>query len=192
MDTTPAIRLRSEVLHLLENHGYIHLPQEVTIGDVQLLIPYLLEGPSESLDLSLVSDRPDSRESALRLYWLVQRLVRALDAAGSRRTVTVVLIGQSSGQAGLNDLQELSRVLVVDGSLPTDRMIGPLLKLRLPVTAIEQSDGIAEVSESISHKHFAHDLSRLVQAATSSANAVSDRYRGWIDEAFVKGGSSHG
>ena len=76
----------------------------VAIGEVQLDIPNLWESPPENMDLSLIVDRPDSRESALRLYWLVQRLARALDSVSSRRTVTVILIGEPSFNTGLNEL----------------------------------------------------------------------------------------
>lgn len=157
----------------------------VAIGEVQLDIPNLWESPPENMDLSLIVDRPDSRESALRLYWLVQRLARALDSVSSRRTVTVILIGEPSFNTGLNELLELARVLVVDGSLATERMIGPLLRLRLPATATSQLDGIAEVVEMIGKKQYARDLLRLVDAASAGASVVSDRYRAWLDESFV-------
>ena len=162
----------------------------VTIGDVQLEVPNLWESPPESMDLSLITDRPDSRESALRLYWLVQRLARALDSAVSRRTVTVILIGEPAANTSLSELLELARVLVVDGSLATERMIGPLLRLRLPATATSQLDGIAEVADAIGKRQSARDLLRLIHAASAGASVVSDRYRAWLDESFAKRRSS--
>ncbi|KRE91180.1 hypothetical protein ASG86_15550 [Arthrobacter sp. Soil764] len=161
---------------------------EVKIGDNQLDVANLWESPAENMDLSLVVDRPDSRESSLRLYWLVQRLTRALDSASSRRTVTVILISEPSPYTGLSELLEFARVLVVDGSLPTERMIGPLLRLRLPATATSQLDGIAEVAAAIGNNQSAPELLRLIRAAGSGANMVSDRYRAWIDESFLSRG----
>ncbi|WP_164990397.1 hypothetical protein [Agromyces albus] len=170
---------------MLTENGYIEVSSPITIGDIQLEVPGLWEGPPDSLDLSVIADRPASREAALRLFWLVQRLVRALDAAGSRRTMTVILVGFQSSPQGMGELLELARVLVVDGSLPTERMLGPLLRLRLPSTATAQLDGIAEVAEAISKKRAARELHRLVQAASAGATVVSDRYKAWIDESFA-------
>ena len=182
--------LRSEVVRLLVENGYVEVSPQVTIGDVQLDVPNLWESPTENMDLSLIIDRSDSRESALRLYWLVQRLARALDSASSRRTVTVILIGEPSPNTGLSELLELARVLVVDGSLATERMIGPLLRLRLPATAMSQLDGIAEVADAIEKNRSARDLLRIIHAASAGASVVSDRYRAWLDESFANRGSS--
>jgi hypothetical protein len=164
------------------------MSSQVTIGGVQLDVPNLWESPPENMDLSLIVDRPDSRESDLRLYWLVQRLTRALDSASSRRTVTVILISEPSPYTGLSELLEFARVLVVDGSLATERMIGPLLRLRLPATATSQLDGIAEVAAAIGKNQSARDLLRLIQAASAGASMVSDRYRAWLDESFINRG----
>lgn len=187
---SPREALRSEVLRLLVDNGYVEIPSPVKIGGVQLDVPNLWESPPENMDLSLVVDRPDSRESTLRLYWLVQRLTRALDSAGSRRTVTVILISEPSPYTALNELLEFARVLVVDGSLATERMIGPILRLRLPATATSQLDGITEVAAAIGKDQSARDLLRLIHAASSGASMVSDRYRAWIDESFLSRGIS--
>jgi hypothetical protein len=190
MSTMFREQLRAEVVGLLVDNGYVEVSPQLAIGDVQLDVPNLWESPSENMDLSLVFDRPGSRESGLKLYWLVQRLTRALDSASSRRTVTVILIGEPSSNTGLTELLDFARVLVVDGSLATERMIGPLLRLRLPATATSQLDGIAEVVDAIAKKRSARDLLRLIQAASAGANVVSDRYQAWLDESFAnKGGS---
>lgn len=172
-------------MRLLADNGYAEVSPKVTIGDVQLDVADLWESRPENMDLSLIASRPDSRESTLRLYWLVQRLARALDSAPSRRTVTVILIGEPSPNTGLSDLLELARVLVVDGSLTTARMIGPLLRLRLPATASAQLNGIEELAEAITQKRSARELLRLIDAASGGASMVSDRYRAWLDESFT-------
>lgn len=190
MSTMFREQLRAEVVRLLVDNGYVEVSPQLMIGDVQLDVPNLWESPSENMDLSLTFDRPGSRESALKLYWLVQRLTRALDSASSRRTVTVILIGEPAPNTGLTELLEFARVLVVDGSLATERMIGPLLRLRLPATATSQLDGIAEVVDAIAKKRYARDLLRLIHAASAGASVVSDRYRAWLDESFANRGAS--
>ncbi|GGJ73293.1 hypothetical protein GCM10007173_35390 [Glutamicibacter ardleyensis] len=172
------------------DNGYVEMSNKVTVGDIQLEISDLWESPQENMDLSMIIERPDSRESELRLYWLVQRLARALDSASSRRTVTVILIGEPSQNSGLSELLELARVLVVDGSLATERMIGPLLRLRLPVTATSQLDGIADVVIAIGKNQSTRDLMRIIHAAEAGAGAVTDRYRVWLEESFLNKGSS--
>jgi hypothetical protein len=183
--------LRAEVLSLLVRDGYVELPPRINLGSIELDVPDLWESPPENMDLSLVVDKPGSREFVLRLYWLVQRLTRALDSAGSRRTVTVILLSEPSPTTDLGDLLEFARVLIVDGSLPTERMIGPLLRLRLPATATSQLDGITEVMSAIRKDQSAHELVRLINAASGGANLVSDRYRAWLDEAFAMRGKDN-
>ena len=190
MSTSIRQALHSEVATLLVNNGYVEVAPRVNIGDVELDVPNLWESPVENLDLTLIVDGPGSRESALQLYWLLQRLARALDAASSRRTLTVIMIGEPSASTDLGELLELARVLRVDGSIPTDRMIGPLLRLQLPATATSQLDGIEEVAKAITKESAARDLIGLIQAASAGANSVSDRYRGWLDESFSRKESS--
>ncbi|WP_146087863.1 hypothetical protein [Rathayibacter sp. AY1D2] len=186
MSTSIQQGLRSEVITLLVDNGYVEVPSQVKIGDVELDVPDLWESPRENMDLTLIVDRPETRESTSRLYWLVQRLARALDSASSRRTVTVILIGEPSSNINLSELFELARVLPVNGMLATERMIGPLLRLQLPATATSQLDGIAEVTAAIKEKPDADDLLRLIYAASAGASVVSDRYRVWLDESFAR------
>lgn len=183
--TTSTDTLRAEVASLLQGNGYTEVVTPISVGDITLEVDGLWEGPPESLDLSLIADRPDTRESTLRLFWLVQRLVRALDAASSRRTVTVVLVGERASHTGVGELMELARILIVDGSLPTPRMLGPLLRLHLPATAMAQLDGSAQVAAAIGRKRHSAELLRLVHAANAGASVVADRYKAWIDESFA-------
>lgn len=186
------LTLTSEVSELLVANGYSAMPAAITIGDVNLEIPGLWQGPSDTLDLTIVAARPSSREEESRLYWVVQRLTRALDASGSRRTITLVLVGGM--QLGRNeaDLLELARVLVVDGSLSTERMMGPVLRLQLPATADGHRDGIKVVAEAISRSPDSRHLAALLQAASSGTYAVTERYRSWVEEAFQTNRGSGG
>lgn len=176
--------LRAEAAALLVANGYTLMPDKIVIGDVDLEIEGLWQGPSETLDLTVVTDRPSSREDESRLYWLVQRLTRALDAIESRRTVTLVLIGRPVPSRIESGLLELARVLVVDGSLATHRMMGPLLRLQLPPGSEGHQNGIQAVAEIIAGKPDSRPLSALLQTAPRGARAVTERYRAWVNEAF--------
>lgn len=184
--------LYSEATRLLADNGYVKLPTALSLGKIQLEVPDLWESQPANLDLSLVAHQPKTREASLSLYWLVQRLTRALDAMASRRTVTVILIGKPVSGASTKELLELARVLTVDGSLATERMIGPLLKLSLPATATFQRDGIDRVTDSFSEKKTSESLLKLVKAADAGALAVSDQYRTWLDSSFTNRSSTDG
>lgn len=191
MNAASNITLRTEVEALLTANGYVKVASPVSIGGISLELPDVWEGPPESLDLSLITERPETREAVLKLFWSLQRLTRALDAAHSRRTVTVVVVGRRAAQDGLGELLELARVLVVDGSLSTSRMIGPLLRLTLPSTAAEPLDGLGEVAAAVGSGPKSAELLRLVRAASAGATFVNDRYESWIEESFTRG-SDHG
>lgn len=179
-----SVDLRAEVAALLVANGYTLMPDTIAIGDINLDIPDLWQGPSETLDLTIVADRPSSREEELRLYWLVQRLTRALDAIESRRTLTLVLIGRSALIRVEAALLESARVLVVDGSLSTERMVAPLLRLRLPLGSEGHENGIQAMAAVIAGKPDSRPLTALLHAAPAGARVVSERYRSWINEAF--------
>lgn len=176
--------LLSEVVAVLRSNGYAPLARSQTIGGVALEVEGLWEGPKATLDLSLVGDRPSSREDVLRLHWRVQSLARALDAAQSRRTLTVILVGIGSTDQRTSDLLELARLLVVDGSLPVPRMLAPLLPLRLPATAATELDGLDEVASAVERGSRGRELAPLVRVADDGASAVTERYLAWLDQTF--------
>jgi len=184
--------LTTEVRELLMANGYSPMPSEIMIGEVQLHLSGLWQGPSDSLDLTIVADRPSSREEESRLYWIVQRLTRALDVSGSRRTVTLILVGAMPVGRNESDLLELARVLVVDGSLTTERMMGPVLRLQLPTSADGYRDGVRVVADTISPGPDRQHLAELIQAAPAGSRAVAEKYRAWIEEAFRTNRGSDG
>lgn len=178
------LTLTAEVAELLEANGYTAMPTAITIGDVQLEVPGLWQGPSDTLDLTIVAGRPSSREEKSRLHWVVQRLTRALDGSESRRTITLILVGGMQFGRTEADLLELARVLIVDGSLSTERMIGPVLRLKLPAGADGHRDGIEIVAEKLSRNPDSRQLVALLQAAPFGTRAVTERYCSWVEEAF--------
>jgi len=142
MSRSASQSLREHALTALSDNGYSVLPQPLQLGDISLDIDLVYVGPADRLDLAVIVDRPDTREEGLRLYWQVQRLARALDSVGSRRTITVVVIGSFDDPRLLTDLQTVARVLAVDDSLPVRRLLAPLLALELP----EATQATLEVS----------------------------------------------
>lgn len=177
--------LNTEVVSLLAENGYSPLARTQKIADVEVDMGGVWEGPSGSLDLSFVVDRPPTREDGLRLYWTVQRLARALDAAHSRRTLTVILVGETGGDRNPFGLLEIARVLVVDGTLPVERMLAPLRPIHLPPSATTEIDGLNEVLEELERAPQRRELVKLVRAAETGASSVQEQYLAWVEDSFV-------
>ncbi len=183
MSRSASQSLREHALTALSDNGYSVLPQPLQLGDISLDIDLVYVGPADRLDLAVIVDRPDTREEGLRLYWQVQRLARALDSVGSRRTITVVVIGSFDDPRLLTDLQTVARVLAVDDSLPVRRLLAPLLALELPEATQATLDGIAQVRTDIKGR-YRTALLGLVQSASSGQETVNAKYVAWIEDAF--------
>jgi len=177
--------LREEVLDVLVDNGYTILPSPLQLGEISLDIDLVCSGPTDRLDLVGIADRPETREEGLRLYWQIQRLARALDAAGSRRTITVVVVGGVDDPRLSADLQTVARILAVDDSLPIRRLIAPLLTLKLPAATQTTLDGIAQVRAAVKGRHSAA-LLELVQSAADGPDGVTAKYLSWVDESFPR------
>ena len=174
---------------LLEDNGYTRLPQRLDIGGVALEIDNAWNGPPGTLDLAIVTARPNTRSTSSQLYWGVQRLVRALEAADSQRTLTVILIGadETPGpetRRSETELQTLARVLIADPDAPVDRALAPLIQLELPSVEERELDGVGMVEDTIHGVRRAVELTALLTAAKDGSRAVEARYMAWIDQAF--------
>lgn len=186
----------SQVRTVLETNGYARLTGMLTVGAINLEIEQAWTGPAGTLDLALVYPRPNSLADESKIYWEVQRIVRALDAAGSQRTITTILVGapDPSGpelRKWESELQSLARVLFVDGHLPAERLLAPLRRLVLPSTEEHISDGVAVLDEVITRGHRAQELRALLTAAKDGPRSVEARYFSWIEQAFVSKEGNH-
>ena len=185
--------LQAQQVHaLLERSGYTRLPRHFGIGDIALEVDDVWSGPSGTLDLALVSPRPHSRARSSELYWGVQRLVRALEAADSQRTITIILIESSEATSSEVrraevELQTLARVLIVDSDIPVERALAPLMALELPPVEERELDGVGMVEHTIRGKRRSSELTSLLAAAKDGQRAVEARYMAWIDQAFSPG-----
>ena len=173
--------LREEAIVLLQQEGYEPIDAPFKVGRVDFQMDGLFAGPAGTLSLALVLDGPTSREEAGKLYWLTQRLVRALDAEGSRRSVTVVLVGGNPDDRSVVEMQAIARVLLLDGSLPTNRMLAPLMRLRTRQTAPTLSNGLDLLARYLDGRPQAAGLTSLLEAAPQGKDAVENSLQHWID-----------
>lgn len=187
--------ISSDVRSVFESNGYSRLIGSLTIGEISLEIDEVWMGPEGTLDLAVVYPRPSSRADESKIYWEVQRLVRALDAAGSQRTITTILVGPSEPfgpelRKWESELQSLARVLFVDGHLPVARSLAPLRRLVLPSIEERIFDGVELLHEAISGVHQAPELRTLLAAAKDGPQSVEARYFSWIEQAFALKGET--
>lgn len=184
MDTQTLSNRRDEAIDLLVRHDYQTLAPSVTIGAIPIEFRWLLKGPPNSLNLIAVEDCPTNREGELRLHWKVQRLARALDAASSRRSISLVLVGDSLDARLLGDLQSVARVLIVSDALPVDRLLSPLLPLRVPTASETTLDGPAHLRSAVKGR-YSNALRELAAAGRQGPKSVESRYAAWIDDSFT-------
>lgn len=175
------VSLREQATALLKREGYEPIRAPFTVGRIEFQIDGLFAGPADTLTLVLVLDGPTSREEAGNLYWLTQRLVRALDAEGSRRSVTAVLVGGNPTDRVVAELQSIARVLLLDGSLPTDRMLAPLVRLETRQAAPSFSNGLALLATYLEGTPQTSGLSTLLEAARQGPKAVEESLQHWIE-----------
>ncbi len=175
--------LHKEIHRALITTGYSELPKPLQLGEISLDLESVYSGPIDRLDLAVIVDSPNTREEGFRLYWQIQRLARALDAAGSRRTITVVAIGGIDDNRVLADLQAVARVLTVDESLPVRRLIAPLLNLVLPRATQEALDGMTQARAFVKGRHNTA-LLEILDSASDGVDSVTMTYAAWVDKAF--------
>lgn len=182
--------ISSQIRSILEANGYARLIGALTIGAIHLEIDEAWIGREGTLDLAIMYPRPTSLADESKIYWEVQRIVRALDAAGSQRTITTILVGPSdpSGfelRKWESELQSLARILYVDGHLPTERLLAPLRRLVLPATEERSSNGAGLLEEVPTRGRRASELRALVAAAEDGPRSVEACYFSWIEQAFA-------
>lgn len=188
--------ISSQVRTVLETNGYARLIGTLNIGAINLEIHEAWTGPAGTLDLAVVYPRPNSLADESKIYWEVQRLVRALDAAGSQRTITTILVGPSDPsrhelRKWESELQSLARVLLVDGHLPAERLLAPLRRLVLPSPEERIYDGVGLLDEAITRGRRALELRALLAAAKDGPRSVEARYFSWIEQAFSSKEGTH-
>lgn len=150
---------------LLKAHGYREANQPFPIGSASFSFDAVMTA-DRTLDLIVLADTTVGKEERLRSQ--IQAFSRALDVIGSRRTLTVVLVGQRLPADTLEALARVCRVLPV-GTLTGEHAdqvlrdwLAALLPLKLPDADEIQGDWRAET------------VKRIPQATTRSSAAYLD------------------
>ena len=184
MKPADAMGLRTKVTTFLVESGYSPLEDSFVVGSIEFELDGVFTGPSGTLSLVMVQDGPTNREESGRLYWLVQRVARALDATGSRVSVTVVLLGGEPDDRLIGELQGLSRVLPIHDQVPVSRSLAPLSRISIDTVGHAFSNGLDRLAQFAAQRKDAPGLVSLVRAASRGSESVEGKLRGWLESAI--------
>lgn len=183
-ETTPIER----VAKLLEIAKFKRVPTPLAIGGLQIEAAAAFVGEPPLPDLVVVGDTLD--QTSARLQQTVEGVGRALDMMGSRRPLTLVVVGPRPESAALTRLSRYARVLPVgDASDQSDleNWLAVLLPLELP----KLQESRADVAFDTLLQSAKDPIEReLIQLSHAGATAVSSRLAALVDEPFVEAGNT--
>lgn len=171
---------------MLKDNGYRDVQQPFGVGSASFSFDAVLTA-DKSLDLVILQDTTVG--SAERVRREVLAFGRSLDVLGSRRTLTLILIGQRLDPETIEGLSQVCRVLSV-GPNTDDKQLHDWLAVLLPLelqTAIDlQGDWSSEV-----RKRLKVDLGSVAStylSATEQGEAgVRQELRRRVDRALAGG-----
>ena len=177
--TTPVERV-AEVLELAQ---FRRIPSPLEIGGIEIGALAAFVGKPPSPDLVVVGDTLQQTPGALRQS--VEGVGRALDMMGSRRPLTLVVVGPRPDSTALTALARYARVLAV-GELADESALANWLAVLLPLKPPKTNDGRAEAAIV---KLLAEPVDPLVQEfvalAVQSKASVAARLAQAIDQPFL-------
>jgi hypothetical protein len=172
-------------VEILGAAGFSPLPQPVQVGEVPFQFSVVLVS-KESLDLVVLVDTfEDGSEEVVRGE--VMALARALDLAGSRRPLTVVLIGQRWSEITERAISRVARVLrcqVVLGDDARDAALrdalAVLLPLNLPKVPEEPEETWSAIRMQLEQDLDDSDLREVLLVASRGQGSVKQALRNYL------------
>lgn len=172
------------VLGELESAGFRRLPKPLVVAGAVFDFDAAVTGTGVSHDLVVVGGQEADSD---RLVQLLSGLNRSLDQLGSRRPVSLVLIGSRPKPETLARLEDSARVMVIKGELPETAAVrdamAVLFPLHLPPTTQEVADPLDELMADLGSS-ASDELRLLVDAARIGPDAVRETFRRYLDESL--------
>lgn len=137
--TTPVERV-AEVLELAQ---FKRMPSPLEIGGIEIGALAAFVGKPPSPDLVVIGDTLQQTPGVLQQT--IEGVGRALDMMGSRRPLTLVVVGPRPNSASLTALARHARVLAV-GELADESALANWLAVLLPLTPPKTDDGRAKAT----------------------------------------------
>lgn len=182
--TTPVER----VAKVLEDAHFRRVPVPLEIGGVEIEASAAFVGEPPTPDLIVVGDTIE--QSPRRLQQTIEGVGRALDMMGSRRPLTLVVVGPRPESSALTALSRHARVLTV-GEQADDSSIANWLAVLLPLKLPKAEEDRAEAA--INKLLDASDdplVRELVTLAPHGRDGVAARLAAAVDEPFVEDGDA--
>jgi hypothetical protein len=183
-ETTPVERITK----LLELAKFKRVPTPLSIGGLQIDAAAAFVGEPPRPDLIVVGDTLD--QTPARLQQTVEGVGRALDMMGSRRPLTLVVVGPRPASSILTRLSRHARVLPVGDASDQSNLenwLAVLLPLKLPKLQDSRADAAFDKLLQSAKDPIERELIELSHAG---AAAVSNRLAALVDEPFIETGDS--
>lgn len=171
------------VLQVLASVGFERLPKPLMVSGATFEFEAAARGTGVSHDLVVVATSPNADR---RLVRLLSGLNRTLDQVGSKRPVSLVLLGKPVHRANVAELAQHTRVLTIESEDPTAqqvaRAVAVLMPLRLPSAETRGREPLAEVAEILGPR-LSEEHQRLIDAGEIGPEEVRDALRRYITAA---------
>lgn len=176
--TTPVER----VAKVLEDARFKRVQTPLEIGGVEIEASAVFVGGPPSPDLVVIGDTIE--QTPRRLQQTIEGVVRALDMMGSRRPLTLVVVGPRPESSALTALSRHARVLTV-GELADESNLANWLAVLLPLKLPKAKDNRAEAA-TLKLLSASDDLlvREFVMLAPQGRNSVAARLAAAVEEPF--------
>ncbi len=172
----------AQTVAFLTTAGYRSLKPPFEVASIPFSFGALLVGTERAIDLLAIIDTVVEDPAAVRRN--VEGLGRALDLAGSRRPLTIILVGPSPPAGYIEPLVKVGRVLVVNTaaspSATADLLadsLAVLLPLKLPDPTGTTVDPHSTLLERMPAAGSDKTLALLLKASSAGAKAVRETLR---------------
>jgi hypothetical protein len=177
--TTPVER----VAEILGGVGYKRIAIPVTIGGIEFTFPALFVGTGVSQDLIVIVDSAIEKEE--RILQKTEGLARVLDLLRSRRPLTTIVVGRRPGNAIIDGMSRVSRVLPV-GTASDPASLTNWLSALLPLDLPEPQEGTVSISQMDRKDQPDRDplAQMLLNSARISEEATRELFHSLLAEPF--------
>jgi hypothetical protein len=172
-------------IEFLKVNGYRSVQQPIGVRSASFMFDAVLT-TDKSLDLVILQDTTVGSGERLRRELLA--FGRSLDVLGSRRTLTLVLVGQPLEAVTLEALAQICRILSVrllkDDESRLRDSLAILLPLELPDPTVMQGDWASEVRRRLSPDRM-RAASGYLNAAEQGEASVRQELRRRVERALA-------
>ena len=176
------------VTALLQESGYIDVGATLEVGEVAFSFTRILIASGISLDVVIVIDTVEYPLER-RLARSIEALSRALDILGSRRSLTLVVVGPVADAETLRFIARFCRVLHVgtptgsEADQEVRTKLAVLTPLSVPADKFEALDPLGRLRREFNREPA---LIGVIDASERSAESVTSEVRAWLVSAARK------